>query len=145
MAIVLFDTNVLIDFMTGLPEAVEVVAGAEYESKIISSINWMEVACKLPQDLIAEFRMQLLLLDIDVVHTSDQIMVKATAFRKASLKENTKKFLPDCIIWATANMENRIIITRNAKDFGGPGPFVHVPYEYNADTKVVSNVKPPLM
>ncbi|MPQ56274.1 PIN domain-containing protein [Duganella sp. FT27W] len=142
MAIVLFDTNIIIDMLDGVPEALEVVAGGEYESKIISSINWMEVACQMTPERIADFRIKLLRLDIDVVQTSEQIMVRAAAIRRASTKENTKKTLPDCIIRATAEVENRIVITRNARDFGGPGPFVHVPYIL--EHGVVSNVRPPL-
>ena len=109
----------------------------------------MEVACGLSPERIADFRMQLLLLDIDVVQTSEQIMMRAAAIRMASnairktTAAKTKKVLPDCIIQATAEIEGRIVITRNAKDFGGPGPFVHVPYEREDDR--VFNVQPPLV
>lgn len=128
--------------MNRVPEAImEVVA--EYDSRIISAISWMEVACQLTPQQIAHFRLQLLMADIDVVQTTEAIMISAAAIRKHSLATNTKKVLPDCIIRATAEVEGRVIITRNAKDFGGPGPFVRVPYDMVGGK--VFNIRPPLV
>ncbi len=50
--------------------------------------------------------------------------------------------LPDCIIGATARDCGIPLVTRNWKDFVNAGIAVHVPYEYDSATGVVSNVKP---
>lgn len=42
MAVVLFDTNILIDHTAGIIEATRELAG--YDDAAISAINWMEVA-----------------------------------------------------------------------------------------------------
>lgn len=59
-------------------------------------------------------------------------MRRATQLRHYSLQIARKKGgkgvkLPDCIIHA-AQVEGRVIVTRNARDFGGKGPHMHVPY-----------------
>lgn len=139
MAIVLFDTNIIIDLLSGVPEAMAEV-GDDYESRVISTITWMEVACGLPPEKVSEFRVMLLMSDIDVVQTTESIMIRAAAIRKASFVSG-KKALPDCIIRATAEVDGRIVVTRNPKDFGGEGPLVRVPYNYDATTKVASNIR----
>lgn len=63
-------------------------------------------------------------------------MRRATQLRYESLQLAKSKGgkgvkLPDCIIHATAQVEGRIIVTRNARDFGGKGPAVHIPYVYS--------------
>jgi predicted nucleic acid-binding protein len=45
MAIVLFDTNILIDHTLGIMAATRELAG--YDEGAISTINWIEVACAL--------------------------------------------------------------------------------------------------
>lgn len=47
MAIVLFDTNILIDNFTGIREAV--VELTNYKEAVISSITRIEVACRMDQ------------------------------------------------------------------------------------------------
>jgi predicted nucleic acid-binding protein len=36
--------------------------------------------------------------------------------------------LPDAIIWAAAQSEDRILVTRNTRDFPAEDPGVRVPY-----------------
>jgi hypothetical protein len=45
MALVLYDTNILIDNFAGIREAI--VELTRYDDAIISSITWIEVACKM--------------------------------------------------------------------------------------------------
>ena len=144
MAIVLFDTNIIIDHLNGIPEATAEIA-ADYHSRIISTITWMEVACKLSPAKISDFRVMLLLADIGVVQTTEAIMVRSAALRGATIGNRPRKGLPDCIIHATAEVEGRIVITRNPKDFGGEGLFVRVPYDFDDATRTTFNVRPPLV
>jgi len=36
--------------------------------------------------------------------------------------------LPDAVIWATADSEGCILVTRNTKDFDGNHPMIRIPY-----------------
>lgn len=136
MALVLFDSNILIDHTLGYEEATAEMCA--YDTALISVITWIEVSCKLSNQMRAELDLQLLLTRIYVVHTDDTIMR-----RTADLRASTSKKLPDCIIRATAESRGCVIVTRNPIDFGlVGGPQVHVPYDLRDG--VVSNVRPPV-
>ncbi len=127
MAIVLFDTNILVDHFAGHNAATTELAN--YDDAVISSLSWIEVACKLSSPQRAQFDAMLAGAGIRVVDTNDTIMVRAAEIRANSIAHPPKIALPDCIIWATAEDSGRIIVTRNPADFGGAGPMVRVPYE----------------
>ena len=127
MAIVLFDTNILIDHFTG--HNVATMELVNYDDAIISSFTWIEVACKLTLAQQAQLDSLLAGAGIKIVHLNDDIMVRAAAIRANSIANPPKIALPDCIIWATAEVSGRIIVTRNPADFGGAGPMVRVPYD----------------
>lgn len=95
MAIVLFDTNILIDNFKGVPEAAA-----------------------------------------ELSHYDD------ATIRGDSLTSTHKVKLADSIIRATAESQSRIIITRNASDFGGESPTVRVPYELHGSIAI--NIRAPL-
>ena len=139
MAIVLFDTNILIDNFTGIREAV--VELTNYKDAVISSITWIEVACRMDQGEKQNFKTLLAAAGILIAHPDDDIMERAAAIRGISLVTPPKIKLPDCIIRATAECQGRLVITRNPSDFGGEGPLVRVPYELV--NGLVVNVKPP--
>lgn len=108
----LFDTNILIDYLNGIPASVDTLK--KYGSKpAISVITWMEImvgAKKLPTEKENEtrkFLAQFILLPV-----SDQVAEMSIIIRH----ENRIK-LPDAIILATARTNNRILISRNPKDF----------------------------
>jgi predicted nucleic acid-binding protein len=67
---------------------------------------------------------------------NDDIMLRATEIRRASLARPPKISLPDCVIRATAEASGRIVVTRNPADFGGIGQMVRVPYEIVNGTAV---------
>lgn len=91
----------------------------------------------------AQFDVLLAGAGIRIVHMNDKIMVRAAAIRANSIANPPKIALPDCIIWATAEVSDRIIVTRNPADFGGVGPMVRVPYEIvNGAAVNVSPVRP---
>ena len=140
MAIVLFDTNILIDHFNQHNEATEELLN--YQDAVISSITWIEVACRFNDADKREFAKLLLASGIKVVHTSDEIMFRAAIIRGNSIVRKPKISVPDCIIRATAEIEGRVIVTRNPKDYGGEGPMIRVPYKL--ENGVITDVKPAL-
>ena len=137
MAIVLFDTNILIDNLAG--HTVAAIELASYDDAIISSITWIEVACRMTPAEKTAFKAFLDGVGIRIVHPNDDIMERTAVLRDNSITHPPKILVPDCIIRATAESEGRLVVTRNARDFGGEGPFVRVPYELTAG--VVTNIK----
>ena len=115
----LFDTNILIDYLNGIPAArVEI---ARYEQPSISLITWMEVLAGTDADDEAKVRAFLGrfgCIGID----------GAVAERTVLLRYNRRIKLPDAIIMATALNESALLITRNTKDFSIDEPGVRVPY-----------------
>lgn len=140
MALVLFDTNILVDAMKGIPEAYRELD--YYANPAISAVTWMElIAGSQPADQ-EQARAFLVSLNLEVIHTSDAIMHEAAEVRGASIRRPPKLALPDAIIKATGNVTGRLIITRNKKDFSGPN--IRIPYELETETLVhVINVMPP--
>lgn len=143
MAIVLFDSNILMDNFNG-----HVAAASElwaYDDAVISSIVWMEVACLMNEAERNAFDEFLLDAGIKVIHPNDDIMRRAATIRGDSVVKSRagigrKLELPDCIIRATAEAQGRLLITRNPADFGGEGANVRVPYELV--NEVAINIKP---
>lgn len=116
----LFDTNILIDYLNGLePARTEL---DRYSDKAISLITWMEVmvgASAGTEGIISAFLAGFTRLPID-----ERVAVLAVKLRKAH-----KIKLPDAIIWASAQADSRIVVTRNTKDFNADEPGIRVPYE----------------
>ncbi|MFS2007189.1 PIN domain-containing protein [Duganella sp. CT11-25] len=109
----------------------------------MSAINWIEVTCALTPAGIVQFDQDLADAGIVVLQTTPDIMRRASEIRSGrNLLAGTKTpKLPDCIIWATAEIEGRTIVTRNPDDFGGnTNPLVRVPYKNIGG--VVTDVQP---
>jgi len=144
MGLALFDSNILIDALNGIQQAVTEIA--YFDDIGISAITWMEVVSKpiakagwgkiTPQEMqtIRDF-----LATFQVIHTSDAIMAEAARVRASSLINPPKSRLPDAVIQATANVTGRLLVTRNKKDFRSSN--LRVPYELQNAT--VFNVAPP--
>lgn len=66
MALVLFDTNILIDHFNYHDVATEVLEA--YHDSIISVITWIEVACKFNETKKQDFAALLAICGIRVVH-----------------------------------------------------------------------------
>jgi predicted nucleic acid-binding protein len=119
---VLFDTNILIDYLNGVKDAAKEIG--QYRDKAISLITWMEVmagATVQDEPIIKTFLSQFELLPID-----------GTVSTEAVARRRTRKTkLPDAIILATARSAGRILITRNTKDFpAGQDVDVRMPYQF---------------
>ena len=117
--VALFDTNILIDYLNG-----ERLARTElhrFDERCISIVTWMEVmvgaepAVQAPTEaFLGTFTM--VPVDADV------------AGRAVVLRRRHRMTLPDAIIWASAQAGNRLLVTRNTKDFPADDPGVRMPY-----------------
>lgn len=115
----LFDTNVLIDYLNGVKNARAELA--RFDDKAISVISWIEVMAGAPPATQAGTRAFLAgfaLLPIN----------ELVAERAIALRQDKRIKLPDAIIWASAQTSDRLLVTRNTKDFAATEPGVRVPY-----------------
>jgi len=116
---VLFDTDILIDHLSGID-----LAGAElrrYQDRAISIVTWMEVmAGSTSEDessiraFLTAFRCLLITPDV--------------AERAFLVRKLRKLKLPDAIILATAEAADRLLITRNTRDIPEDDPGIRIPY-----------------
>jgi predicted nucleic acid-binding protein len=94
---------------------------------------------------IAQFDQDLNDAGIVILQTTPVIMRRAAEIRSGRNLPVRMKAprLPDCIIWATAEIEGCMVVTRNPEDFGGiANPFVRVPYKNT--NGVITEVMPRL-
>lgn len=120
MVSVLFDTNILIDYLNGVEQARAELE--RYSDTAISLVTWMEVMVGVTpetEEIVRGFLGGFVCLPID-----QQVSNVAVSLRK---QHRIK--LPDAIVWATAQMNKRILVTRNTKDFSHDEPGVHIPYQ----------------
>jgi predicted nucleic acid-binding protein len=117
---VLFDTNILIDYLSGIPQARTELE--MYSNRAISVITWMEVMAGATS--ADEKQIRAFLLTFIVLPLTSQVAEQAV-----SLRRERKIKLPDAIIQATAQVEDRLRITRNTRDFPGHDPSIRIPYK----------------
>lgn len=115
----LFDTNILIDFLNGIPQARDEFA--RYRERSISIITWMEVLVGVDDDIAVPTRDYL--NSFSVIPLDDKVADRAVILRR----EHHIR-LPDAIIWASADVHSLLLVTRNTKDFGSEQPGIRVPY-----------------
>lgn len=115
----LFDTNILIDHLNAVPQAREEIE--RFDSRAVSIITWMEVMIGADADLVEPTRR--FLEGFDVIALDDEIASRAVSLRRAHRIK-----LPDAVIWATAQIGGRILVTRNTKDFPTDDPGIRAPY-----------------
>ncbi|MEO8737574.1 MAG: type II toxin-antitoxin system VapC family toxin [Edaphobacter sp.] len=115
----LFDTVILIDFLNGVRQARKEIH--RYPDRAISLITWMEVMAGAPSD---QEQATALFLGTFI----NVAVTPAIARQAVQLRRQTKLKLPDAIILATAQVEKRVLLTRNTKDFKDDRLSVLVPY-----------------
>lgn len=118
--IAVFDTNIVIDALNGLPEA-DAEYG-RYEQVLISRITWMEVLVGAQDDDVQlrdflETHFEIISLDLAVAETA------------VRLRRSHHLRLPDAIIWSTAQTNNAVLVSRNTKDFNPDWDGIRVPYK----------------
>jgi hypothetical protein len=117
----LFDTNILIDYLNGIDAArVEIEGRSE---RLISIVTGMEVLAgargEEEEDVI-----ELFLREFRVVDVTRRIAREAVALRR-----ERRIRLPDALVWASARSESALLVTRNTTDFPAADPGVRVPYQ----------------
>lgn len=117
--IAVFDTNIVIDALNGLPEADDEYV--RYERVLISRITWMEVLVGAQGD---EPQLR------DFLDTQFEIIPldQAVAETAVQLRRAHHLRLPDAIIWATAQTNDAVLVSRNTKDFNADWEGIRVPY-----------------
>jgi predicted nucleic acid-binding protein len=116
----LFDTNILIDYLKGIPKATqELKASAD---PAVSTITWIEVmaGASTPADVSV---LRAFLANFKHLPVTDAVAERAAANRR-----QMRIKLPDAIILATAEADGRTLVTRNVKDFPAGTSGVRVPY-----------------
>ena len=115
-----FDTNVLIDYLNGVPKARATLL--EYEQPAISRVTWMEVlagAIETPREnAVRAFLAGFQLVEIDGPVSEEAIRLRA----------QRRLRLPDAIILATARINGCLLLTRNTRDFDPRWPEIREPY-----------------
>lgn len=119
-----YDSNILIDALGGSTLAkAELARGASLGGRVwISRMVWVEVMSKgSPQDMR---QTEHFLTGFGIDEVDGEIGGRAAALRR----ERPRLKSPDAIILATAQLRNRLLVTRNTKDFPAEMPGIRVPY-----------------
>ena len=118
--IALFDSNIVIDFLNGIPQAAAELK--QYNQAYISPITWVEAQVKAPPGLEEQTR-----LAIDANFTTAELN-EATLVESVNLRRSHKLKLPDAMIWACARVNGWQLVTRNTKDFSPTWMGIRLPY-----------------
>lgn len=116
----LFDTNILIDCLRGLPAAGDELD--RYDEVAISRIVWIEFLVGAKTTLL-ESETKLLLKEFELLEIDAAVAAEAVIIR-----QKTRLKLPDAIILATARVHGLLLVTRNSRDFPRREPDVRIPY-----------------
>jgi predicted nucleic acid-binding protein len=116
---VLFDTNILIDHLSGIDRAGDELR--RYQDRAISIITWMEVMAGSNSE--DESRIRAFLTAFRCLPITPDV-----AERTFFVRKERKLKLPDTIILATAEAADRLLITRNTRDFPVDDPGIRIPY-----------------
>lgn len=120
MVKVLFDTNIVIDVLRGVPPARDVLS--DYPQRAVSIITWMEVMVGTPAALTDATRQ--FLRGFQLIGLDGGIAEQAVVIRKVHRLK-----LPDAVIWATAKVNELSLLTRDTKGLPRHHPDIIVPYE----------------
>ncbi len=119
MTAALFDTNIIIDYLSGVQDAFCEISF--YSDRAISIMTWMEVMVGAKPDRESHRRAVLSMFVL--------LPLTAEVAERAVLERRLSRIkLPDAIILATAHQSRRLLITRNTKDFSSSHPLVRIPY-----------------
>lgn len=119
-----FDTNILVDYLNGVPAAKAELA--RFDDRVISVVTWMEVmvgATTADEPAVRAFLGGFVMSPID-----SEVAEEAVRLRRAR-----RLRLPDAIIWATARIHRALLVTRNTKDFPADDVGIRVPYRIKTD------------
>jgi predicted nucleic acid-binding protein len=117
-----FDTNILIDFLNGVPAAQKALV--PFTRRIISRITWMEVMAGV-KDSPREDVTRHFLSQFEIHEITPEVAEAAVTLRR---HHQPKLRLPDAIILASARKTGCRLSTRNTRDFPANSADVHIPY-----------------
>jgi len=115
-----FDTNIIVDAFNGIEPAKTEIRRAG--RRWISRITWIELMAGAPREAATVTESFLSRFSVREAH--EEIARRAAAIRA----ERRSLRLPDALIWASAQVSGRILVTRNTKDFPARMPGIRVPY-----------------
>ena len=118
--IALFDSNIVIDFLNGIPQAATELA--QYKHAYISPITWVEAQVKAPPGLEEATRQA---IDANFKRIE---LDEATLQESLVLRRTHRLKLPDALIWASARINGWQLVTRNTKDFPAEWAGIRLPY-----------------
>lgn len=119
IASALVDSNILIDWLRGVPQAARELA--QYRRVCASIITRIEVLAGSPaaqRERIAQLiaPIEFLALDVEIADAA------------AAIRHQRRIKVPDAIIEATARCHRLMLVTRNTKDFPASLAGVRIPY-----------------
>ena len=117
-----FDSNILIYALNGDPVAHAEIA--RVDRPWISRVTWIEVLSKERGATLANIKRFLGGFSIDEV---DAHIAEHAAARRS---ERPRLKLPDSVVLASAQVNHRILVTNNTKDFPANMPGVRVPRNF---------------
>jgi predicted nucleic acid-binding protein len=115
----LFDTNIVLDYLKGIDAAEQEFS--RYEDIAISVVSRIEVLVGVTPDIEPDVRA--FLDDLATVQLDTEVAERAVELRRAHRIK-----LADAIIWASAQTEGRLLVTRDQKDFPLGDPGIRMPY-----------------
>lgn len=115
----LVDSNIVIDWLRGVPQAARELA--QYRRVHASIITRIEVLAGAPP--AERERIRELIAPIDFIELDVEIADAAAAIR-----HQRRIKVPDAIIEATARCRGLLLVTRNSKDFPADLAGVRIPY-----------------
>jgi predicted nucleic acid-binding protein len=121
MSEAMFDTDILDDALRGHGAAAGELAACA--RRYVSRISWIELMAQaLPDD---GDRIERFLRHFNIVELSEDIA------RRAALLRSQRSALPlaSAIIFASAQLSGRILVTRNARDFPPNMLGIRIPYQ----------------
>ena len=114
-----FDSNIVIDWLNDSQAATNELA--RYPRHRISRIVWTEILAGEP--LESRDHIQQLIAPFEIVELDARIALAA-----ADIRYRMRIKLLDAYIFATAQVNGSILVTRNTKDFPAEMPGIRVPY-----------------
>ena len=115
-----FDSNILIDALNGNPVAREEIA--RVDQPWISRVTWIEVLSKERGGTLR------VIMDFLGGFAVDELDARIAGHAAALRRERPKLKLADSVILASAQVNHRILVTRNIKDFPANMPGIRVPH-----------------
>jgi predicted nucleic acid-binding protein len=118
--IILYDSNILIDFLNGLPAAITELSQT-HNTMFISIISWTEILAGVSPQSHEETTQFLRTFKLATINI-------AVATAAAQLRQQQRLKIADALIYASALSVGAVLATRNSRDFPQGTPHVHIPY-----------------